>query len=100
MGAHAGSDKRAVCVCTGKPAGQTPVGAHQSEVSTVGKEGGRKRKWRRGVMGQSNGNGLQVMTMGIFLGGEQVGGVDCEGSLFISLWVRNDSEFLEKQIGQ
>lgn len=32
--------------CTGKPVGQAPVGAHQSEVSTVGMVGGRKRKWR------------------------------------------------------
>lgn len=47
LDARAGSDKRAECFCTGKPLGQAPVGAHQSEVSTVGMVGGRKRK-RRG----------------------------------------------------
>ena len=34
------------CVCTGRPVAQAPVGAHQSEVSSVGTGGGWKRKWR------------------------------------------------------
>lgn len=73
MGARAGSDERAECVCAGEPVGQAPVGARQSEVSTVGTVGGRKRKWR-GWDGVKE--WLRVMTMEIFLGGEQVGGLE------------------------
>ncbi len=78
---RAGSDERAECVCTGKPVGQAPVGAHQSEVSTMGMVGGRKRKWWGW-----DGNGLRVMTMEIFLGGEQVGGMDSIGRLTFWWW--------------
>lgn len=55
MGARAGSDERAECVCTGKPVGQAPVGARQVEVGTVG---GRMRRW--GWCGVGWGKGMTV----------------------------------------
>lgn len=33
---NTGSDERAECLCTSKPLGQAPVGAHQPEVITAG----------------------------------------------------------------
>lgn len=39
------------CICPGKPVGQAPVGAHQSEVITAGMVGGRKRKLGEGGVG-------------------------------------------------
>lgn len=49
MGARTGSDETAECVCTGKPVGQAPVGAHQFEVSTVGTVGGWEEEEVEGV---------------------------------------------------
>lgn len=44
----AGSDERAECVCTRKPEGQAPVGAHQSVVITAG-SGGWEEEEVKGV---------------------------------------------------
>lgn len=44
----AGSDERVECVCTWKPEGQAPVGAHQSVVITAG-YGGWEEEEVKGV---------------------------------------------------
>lgn len=61
--------ERLECVCTGRPIAPAPVGAHQSEVSTVGTASGRRRKWRWGALGQGHDNEDILRT-------EQVGWVE------------------------
>lgn len=64
-----GSDERAECLCTSKPLGQAPVGAHQPEVGGSGSGSGGCSGWGFTEME----NRLWVMTIEIFLGGVEHG---------------------------
>lgn len=59
LGMRAGSDERVECVCTRKLLDQAPVGAHQSEVITVGMlSGWEKVEVEEGGMGMAMHYGL------------------------------------------